>query len=498
VPEQTPTPLSLALTWLRSAAAWTQTRLAQALGLSKESISQYERGTKSLTREKLDSLVEPLAPPEAVDVLLFAYGLIFPVPRKEASSPVALSPEERRTIDRAAMAAGWSAGRIAAESIRVELRRRKKQEKMEAAKKDAENLFPRLMTHTRKERSRLIQAFPDYWSWALAVRACAASVKSAANRAEEALELAELALSIAERVPGEESWRSRLKGYCWAHIANAHRVGNDLTGADEAFARAWELWRAGADSDPELLAGWRLFSLEASLRRAERRFSESLGLLDQAKASCGGDPVATGRILLKKERVLNQTGDIQGAFATLVEAAPLVEASQDSHLLFALRFNMADDLCHLERCEEAAELLPEVRELAIQQANELDLIRVGWLSAKVAAGQGRTEEAIAGLAQVGRDFTARELPYDAALSSLDLSVLWLKAGRTAEVRELAVAMGWIFKAKGIDREALAALRLFCDAARQESATVELAQQVIIEIEKVRRSASPHLKGRDRE
>ena len=54
MPEQTPTPLGLALTWLRSAAALTQTRLAQALGLPKESISQYERGTKSLTREKLD------------------------------------------------------------------------------------------------------------------------------------------------------------------------------------------------------------------------------------------------------------------------------------------------------------------------------------------------------------------------------------------------------------------------------------------------------------
>src|SRR5215210_6395223 len=260
VPEQIPTPLGLALIYLRSAAAWTQTRLAQALGLPKESISQYERGTKSLTREKLDSLVEPLAPPEAVDVLLFAHGLIFPEPQKEASSPVALSSEERRRIDRAAMAAGWTAGRIAAESLRVELRRRKKQEKMEAEKKNAENLFPRLMTHARKERSGLIEAFPDYWSWALAVRVCTASVKSAANRAEEALELAELALSIAERVPGEESWHSRLKGYCWAHIANAHRVGNDLKGADEAFAQAWDLWRAGADSDPDLLEEWVLLS----------------------------------------------------------------------------------------------------------------------------------------------------------------------------------------------------------------------------------------------
>ena len=51
-------------------------------------------------------------------------------------------------------------------------------------------------------------------------------------------------------------------------------------------------------------------------------------------------------------------------------------------------------------------------------------------------------------------------------------------------------MGWIFKAKGITREALEALRLFCDAARQETATVELVRQVIAKVEEAQRSAPP--------
>jgi tetratricopeptide (TPR) repeat protein len=190
-------------------------------------------------------------------------------------------------------------------------------------------------------------------------------------------------------------------------------------------------------------------------------------------------------------------GEIERAFAALAEAAPLVEAAGDRRLLFALRFNMADNLCHLARYEEAAQLLPLVRELAIQQANELDLIRVGWLTAKVAAGEGRAEEAIAGLEQVRRDFTARELPYNAALSSLDLCALLLQAGRTVEVKEIAVAMAWIFKAQGIGREALAALSLFCDAAVQESASVELARRVIEDLEQVRRSAPLHGKEKGR-
>lgn len=51
-------------------------------------------------------------------------------------------------------------------------------------------------------------------------------------------------------------------------------------------------------------------------------------------------------------------------------------------------------------------------------------------------------------------------------------------------------MAWIFKNQGIAREALVALRLFCEAARREAATVGLARQAIAEIEKAQRSAPP--------
>jgi hypothetical protein len=357
------------------------------------------------------------------------------------------------------------------------------QEREEAAK-----IWESLERHPLPLISRLVQLSPRAGNWTLAEQACAASVRRAAHSAGEALELAALALSIAERVPGEERWRWRLLGYCWAHIANARRVANDFAGADEAFVRAWDLWRAGADTGPERLAEWQLFSLEASLRRDQLRFSAALESLDQARAASRNDQVATARILLKRGNILEQMGNSEGALAALREAAPFVEASGDPRLNFGLRFDTANNLALLSRYAEAAELMPQVREWTLQQANDLDLIRMVWLESRVAAGTGRAQEAAAGLEQVRDYFTDHELAYDAALSSLDLAVLWLSAGRTGEVQELAVAMGWIFKAQGIDREALAALKLFCDAARQESATVELARQVAAEIEKLRRSA----------
>ncbi|MFP5285515.1 MAG: hypothetical protein ACLGI9_07240, partial [Thermoanaerobaculia bacterium] len=71
----------------------------------------------------------------------------------------------------------------------------------------------------------------------------------------------------------------------------------------------------------------------------------------------------------------------------------------------------------------------------------------------------------------------------------DLAVLRVEAGRTAEVREQAENMAPIFVSKKIAREALAALKLFCDAARQEAATVELTRRVIGEVERARRAES---------
>jgi hypothetical protein len=59
-------------------------------------------------------------------------------------------------------------------------------------------------------------------------------------------------------------------------------------------------------------------------------------------------------------------------------------------------------------------------------------------------------------------------------------------------------MLWIFRAQGVHQEALAALKLFYDAAQQEAATVELARRVIAEIEQARRSAPLFDKERGRE
>ena len=261
-------------------------------------------------------------------------------------------------------------------------------------------------------------------------------------------------------------------------------MAGHLFKAREAFARFRQFWKAGVDA--ALLPEWRMLSLEASLRREEHRFIEALELLARAEKGAGGEPAALATILLKKEVVYEQMGDLKGALAALTEAAPYVETSGDARLLWVLHFETAKNHCILEHYEEASPHLVAARHLAEHLGNDLDRVRVGWLAARIDAGQGRREEAIAGLEQVRREFMARAIPFDAALASLELALLYLQEGRTADVADLALGMTEIFKSQGIAREALASLSLFSEAAQRESATVELVRRVIAEVEKVRR------------
>ncbi len=327
-------------------------------------------------------------------------------------------------------------------------------------------------------------------SWALSERLGDESVCRAAHDAAQAREVAELALSVAERVPGPESWRSAVQAYAWAVLGSARRVGTDFDGADEAHSKARQLWEASSDEDRARLAGWRMLDLEASLRRAQHRFAESLSLLSQAQALAEPDDFAVARILLNREHVHEGMGDFDAALATLAEAAPRIAASGDPRLSFLLRHKTVINLCHLERYAEAEALLPEVQKTATRQGKDLDSLRVLWVAARVDLGQGRRDQAERKLEQVRAEFTSRRLAYDAALASLELAVLWLESGRTAEVRELSLGMAWIFDAQKIRREALAALRLFTEAARREAATVELARQVIAELKREGLSPSP--------
>jgi transcriptional regulator with XRE-family HTH domain len=490
MPRSLPPSLSAALTSLRSAQGWTQKELARALGISTKTLSFHERGRSELTRERLETIVALMGLDSAdVDATLLALEQVRG--RAEpAGSPVGPTREERRIIERTAAAMARSAARV----TRSELTRSFQAPRIEQARREAGELWAVLKARPARERRGLVESAGEYQSWALCERLCAESERAAAADARRAVELAELAVRVAGRVPGEESWRSRLQGYAWAHLGNARRVASDLPGAEEAFAKARPLWESGAAGDPGLLSEGQVLDLEASLRRGQRRFGEALSLHDRALAVT--QAASQGFILLNKAFTLEQMGLFEPAIEVLERAALRVETRHGLRLLCVLRFNSAVNLCHLGRHADAEALLPEMRGLAAQLGNELDLVRVLWLEGRVAAGLGQMDKALGALSRVREDFVSRGIAYDAALASLELAVLLLEWRRTGQVKALARQMAPIFQAQGVHREALAALRLFCRAADQETATVEMARRLVEYLHRARHD--PRLRFSDME
>jgi len=466
MPRSIPPELSVALTTLRRARGWTAQDLAQATGVSTKMISVYEIGRKAPSRERVEKMVAAMGyGVEAIDLILLGLKEVAGVagaPR----SPVDPTSDELRRIKQFAARDGLAVVELMVDHlVQLVRNRRARQARCEAAR-----LWAQLRSVGAAERRRLVESAPEFHSWALAERLCHESEDAAADRADRALELASLACRAAELTPGEGAWRSRLQGYCLAFLANARRVLGDLRGAEDAFGSARRLWAAGAGSDAGLLSEWRLLDRDASLRRAQRRFLEALGLLDRARAMAPREAVA--RILVNKAVVLEHMGGSERAIEVLHEATPLIKGRRESRLRFGLRFNLTVNLCHLNRYVEAKESLPEVRELAVDLRNELDLLRVVWLEGRVSAGLGCISEARAAFEQVRGELTTREMAYDCALVSLELAILHLEHGGTEEVRALSGEMVWIFRSQGIHREAMAALELFRQAA--EKATINTA------------------------
>jgi transcriptional regulator with XRE-family HTH domain len=465
---------SLALDILRTREGWTQKELAEATGISANLISDYERGRKKLSRERLDSLVEVmgLQPAKAV-----SSAMRFLQEGEVRADPNPPSPESQYIEAVAA-----ESGRLMSGFTRSLLTLLTSQGQALEARRQARALWVRLKRRDPAQRRVLVEKVAELRNWALCELLCEESIKAAGDSVDRALELAGLALRVAELVPGEDAWRRRIQGYAWAHVGNARRVKGDLLAADEAFSRFQGLWKTGIARDSGLLNEVRVLGLRASLLRAQRKFAEALALLDEALSldKGGGE---TKYLLLNKAKLLEDVDDFKGAVAVLYKVAPIVESEGETRFLFVLKLSLAVNLCLLGRYMEAQELLAGLEELTIRLGNDLDKLRVHWLKGRLSAGLGRRDEAIKAFFSVREGMISRGIAYDAALVSLELAVIYLERGRLDEVKSLARQMASVFQLQGIHREALAALKLFRDAAERQTVTLDLAQRLLLYLQR---------------
>jgi tetratricopeptide (TPR) repeat protein len=170
-------------------------------------------------------------------------------------------------------------------------------------------------------------------------------------------------------------------------------------------------------------------------------------------------------------------GDSASALEALRQADRLIDPEREPRLRLCIHHNLADNLSKAGRHWEAAALLPDLKNLAAAYGSAQDRLRLDWVEGRIAAGLGDHERACRLLSRVRQTFLDEGNAFEAALAALDLAVSYLRGGETGEVRKLADEMVTVFREVEVPREALAALLLFQEAARQETATAALAQEV---------------------
>lgn len=449
---------------LRSSLNRSQEEVERELGMRRGRISEIETGgaaTFELVRELAEGLryrtVHVVRSIELFELLAEDRGRPF--------DPIGPTPEQEVSLHRAAKALGDELGAIFRERIR--------RENLKRALASAAGEWKRIARLAPSTRQAEVRRDAALHTWEFCLYLCGESVRQATDDPKEAIHVGRLVV-VTARCCADLAWRDRLVAYALAHLANAWRVLGRHGEAEKLFAQANVLWNlpAAAKADPGVLDPGRIYDLEASLKKDQRKLAEALELLEQAF------PLSRvpGRILVSRSIVLSLKGAYEEAITTLRRAATFL-VDPEPRDRFVLSLNTGVNLCHLSKFDEASVFADVAFGIAVDSNRRVDILRCRWLRARVLAGHGNRPAALRMYQRLLSKFQKLEMHYDLALITLELAALLLSLGRARECRSLVVGLPAYFEAKGIHQEALAAIRVFCHSVNLETATEALARQV---------------------
>jgi tetratricopeptide (TPR) repeat protein len=301
------------------------------------------------------------------------------------------------------------------------------------------------------------------------------------NDPHEAAALTALVPVALDQVPGRESleWARGLRLRAAAHHANALRVAGDLRAADRALAEL-RPQLAAMPLEPEIAA--EIASLEASLRIGQRRFAEADDLLAAACEALGPRRL-DARLLIKRANLQRSMGRPELALDSFERAAATLETTGETTLHPVTVSGRVNCLCELDRYEEAGRLLAAERAAFAIDRDDHAAALHGFYTARIALGLGRFAAAVEGFATARDRLLALGRDFDAILACLYLADALLSAGRTAELRDLAAGLVPLFRSRGVQREALASLRLLAEAVRKETLTAAVLAEIRQELQR---------------
>ena len=345
--------------------------------------------------------------------------------------------------------------------------------------RQAPELWARLAELPNAEQLREVEEREDLHAWGLCQLLLQKSREATFSDPAGGVELANLALRVVRHLGKayDPNWVTDLRARCFAHLGNARRVLGELRSAEDAFVKAEDCLARSTSGNVEVRA--EILDLKSSLRRAQRRLDEALDLVDRALSLYreAGQEHGIAKSLLKRAKILEESGDLGGAIDLLRRATEEIDPAREPQLSTYGRFNLLIALLLAEHYEEAERLLPTTEGLLREVGQPLDLIRLRWVEGNIDLGRGRRGPAEAAFREVQKEFLERQMGYDAGLVSLDLARLLAQEGCTEDLKRLAAEMMPVFQSRDVHREAILALLMFQRACEEERLTVELVRQI---------------------
>lgn len=297
---------------------------------------------------------------------------------------------------------------------------------------------------------------------------------------KEMVRLARFAVSVSRNL--DPHWHNEMEtadwqARAWGELGNALRVSDDLDEAERGFGFAFEFFLQGT-GNIHLKA--KLYDLHASFLGTRRQFDLAFAALDIVYSTYLeiGDSHLAGRALVTKAMYLHYSCQSERARKVNEQAMQLIDRVRDSDLLF---FSIHNQIWFLVACGKFRDARIALFKYSGGLQNlegRVFKLRLRWLQAQISVGLGEWKSAEEGLLDVKAGFEQEGMGFAAALTSLDLALLWMRGGRYEETEKLVLEVHETFVALKIQREAFGAIMVLKEAFERRMGTIGLLQDAV--------------------
>jgi hypothetical protein len=293
------------------------------------------------------------------------------------------------------------------------------------------------------------------------------------------LERAERAVYVARRLdktPYGQGYVTELQARAWAEYANALRVNELFESAEAALYEARVLLERGM-SNPLLQP--RIDTIEASLRKDQRRFMEACELHDEAYLAYLklGDRHLAGRARVSKGIALWLSGDARAAAKTLQQGIDLLDIRRDPKLWAAAQHDLLTAYVDLGQLGQAGQILLKTNLRKAFADDPQSLLRLRWVDGRILVKRKRFADAEQVFGDVRAGFREQKLEYAAAIAGVDQTEMLLRLGKKKDAYLLAYDLCVTFRRYETEPDAIKALTLLETICRMKVGTAEMAERI---------------------